>query len=105
MALQGSIRGERAQLLEGLGELRDRGFLRQRLLIVHDAGAVRPLVTLQNRADAFIKRLVVARTGEDLHDYVLFADRILAPEAHAGCQRRPLRAFSDSIDRADTPVS
>ena len=50
------------------------------------------------------KGRVVARTGEDLHDYVLFADRVLASEAHAGCLRRPLRAFSDSIDRADTPI-
>ena len=50
------------------------------------------------------KPLVVARTGEDLHDYVLFADRILASEAHAGCLCRLLRAFSDSIDRADIPI-
>jgi hypothetical protein len=46
------------------------------------------------------KPRVVARTGEDLHDYVLFALRLLASEAHAGCPRRPLGAFSVSIDRA-----
>ena len=50
------------------------------------------------------KPLVVARTGEDLHDYVLFADGILASEAHSGCLCRLLRAFSDSIDRADIPI-
>ena len=32
--------------------------------------AVRQLAILRNRSDAFISRLVVARTEEDLHDYV-----------------------------------
>jgi hypothetical protein len=59
---------------------------------------------LQNLPDAFINGRVVARTGEDLHDYVLFADRTRASEAFAGCLCRPLRALSDSIDRADIPI-
>ena len=50
----------------------------------------------------------VARTGEDLHDFDLFADRALASEAHAVCLFRPLRAPSASTDRtrhASCPIS
>jgi hypothetical protein len=49
------------------------------------------------------RQRVVARTREDMHGYDLFADRILASEARAGCRHRPLEAFSDSVDRANTP--
>jgi len=43
--------------------------------------------------------LIVARTGEDLHDYVLFADRPIAFDAYAGCCIGPLRPNSASADR------
>jgi hypothetical protein len=48
------------------------------------------------------KHRVVARTREDLHDYVLFADRPCAPEAEF--LLRLLTALSDSIDRAGCPI-
>jgi hypothetical protein len=48
------------------------------------------------------KHRVVARTREDLHDYVLFADRPCASEP--GCLLRLLTALSDGIDRAGCPI-
>jgi hypothetical protein len=57
---------------------------------------------LQSPRDASISGVSPLETGEDLHDYV-FADRPRASEVYTGCLRRHLRAFSDSIDRADTP--
>jgi hypothetical protein len=49
------------------------------------------------------KHRVVARTGEDLHEYLLFADRARASEA--GCLHRLLRALCDSIDRVEPPIA
>jgi hypothetical protein len=57
---------------------------------------------IANPPQCIYKRLPVARTEEDLHDDALFADRLRASEA--GCLHRPLRALSDSIDRADIPI-
>jgi hypothetical protein len=96
--------GELAQLLEGLGDLRDRRVLQQQLFDNASRRRRSAPRYIAKSPRCIYKPLVVARTGEDLHDYVLFADRILASEAHAGCLCRLLRAFSDSIDRADIPV-
>ncbi len=55
---------------------------------------------LQIVRDAFIGSASSLEPGRDLHDFVLFADRALASEAHAGRLSRPLGAISASIDRA-----
>jgi hypothetical protein len=60
----------------------------------------RPYIAKPRRC--IYKHRVVARTREDLHDYVLFADRPCAPEAV--CRLRLLTALSDSIDRAGCPI-
>jgi len=54
---------------------------------------------LAKRPRRIYKPRIVARTGEDLHDFDVFADRALASEAFFGCPRGPLRANSASIDR------
>jgi hypothetical protein len=61
---------------------------------------VRLPAILQNARDAFISSASSLETGEDLHDFDVFADRALASEAHAGRLSGPLRAVSVSIDRA-----
>ena len=58
------------------------------------------VVILQISDDAFISMRVVARTGEDLHDFVLFADRPLAFDAYAGRCIGPLSPNFTGADRA-----
>jgi hypothetical protein len=55
---------------------------------------------LPTAPDPFIKPRIVARTGEDLHDFGIFADRAPASEAIAGRLSGPLRAIAASFDRA-----
>jgi hypothetical protein len=55
---------------------------------------------IANRPRPIYKPRIVTRTGEDLHDFDVFADRALAFDAYAGRLSRPLRATSASIDRA-----
>jgi hypothetical protein len=64
--------------------------------------AISPLAHIAKPPRCIYKRRVVARTREDLHDDVLFADRARAFEA--GCPRHFLTALSDSIDRAGSPI-
>ena len=45
-------------------------------------------------------QLILARTGEDLHDFVLFADRMPAFDLSDGRRLRPLRPIPLRIDRA-----
>ena len=59
---------------------------------------------LQNLPDAFTSAASLLEPREDLHDFVVSADRSDASEVHAGCPRRRLTAFFDSIDRADGPI-
>jgi hypothetical protein len=56
--------------------------------------------TLQNARDAFISSASSLEPGRDLHDFVVFADRTPASDAHAGRLFKPLKAVSVSIDRA-----
>ena len=53
-----------------------------------------------NHLRCIYKQRIVARTGEDLHDFHVFADRIPASEARAGFSIAPLSASSASADRA-----
>jgi hypothetical protein len=55
---------------------------------------------IAKRPRRIYKPRIVARTGEDLHDFDVFADRDLASDDHAGRASGPLRAASVSIDRA-----
>jgi hypothetical protein len=59
---------------------------------------------LQIPPDAFISAASLLEPREDLHDFILFADRPRASEANAGCIFRRLTAFFDSFDRADCPT-
>jgi hypothetical protein len=55
---------------------------------------------IAKRPRCIYKLRIVARTGEDLHDFDRFADRALASDANAGRSSRSLTAATDSIDRA-----
>jgi hypothetical protein len=55
---------------------------------------------IAKRARRIYKPRIVARTGEDLHDFDVFADRALASDAYVGNRRSPLTAASANIDRA-----
>jgi hypothetical protein len=59
---------------------------------------------LQNARDAFISRASSLEPGRDLHDFVVFADRALASEAHAGRLSGPLKAISVSMIGPDVPI-
>src|SRR5437868_7982336 len=55
--------------------------------------------SLPNPRDAAISAAFIRSNRGDLHDYHVFADRVLASDAHAGRLCSPLRAVSVSIDR------
>jgi hypothetical protein len=60
-------------------------------------------VRLQSRRDAFMNVKSSFEPGRDLHDFIAFADRVLASIAHAGRLPRQLRPFV-CIDRLDAPA-
>ena len=74
---------------------RDATCGRLRSLVIH----AHALVILQISPDAFISNVLSLEPGEDLHDFVYFADRPSAFGVYAGRLSRPLRAHSASIDR------
>jgi hypothetical protein len=53
-----------------------------------------------NHLRCIYKQRIVARTGEDLHDCHVFADRILAVDARTGFSIASLSAISAGPDRA-----
>ena len=53
-----------------------------------------------NHPRCIYKQRIVARTGEDLHDFDVFADRALASDARAGCCRSLTERDLAGSDRA-----
>jgi hypothetical protein len=56
----------------------------------------RSLANIAKPPRSTYKRRIVALTGEDLHDFVLFADRVPALAARAGCFYGRLTAASNA---------